>query len=81
MSAWVMHYKDYPNWIGTSTIHLGFQTIIPLPLFELSPRAYVFHFLIEDDELVLVVDSYIHPRPYTLEQVEQINKIWNKFYD
>ena len=81
MQAWVMHYKDYSSWVCTSTMHLGFQTLLPLPLFELSPGAYVLHFLIEDDELVLVVDSYIHPRPYTLEQVEEINKIWNKFYD
>lgn len=81
MQAWVMHYKDYPSWVCTSTMHLGFQTLLPLPLFELSPGAYVLHFLIEDDELVLVVDSYIHPRPYTLEQVEEINKTWNKFYD
>ena len=81
MQAWVMYYKDYRNWVWTSTMHLGFQTIIPLPLFELSPKAYVLHFLIEEDELVLIVDSYIHTIPYTLEQVEEINKTWNKFYE
>ena len=81
MQAWVMHYKDYPSWIRTSTIHLGFQMLLPLPLFELSPEVYVLSFLIEEDELILVVDAYIHPRPYTLEQVEEINKTWNKFYE
>ncbi len=81
MSAWVMHYKDYRNWVGTSTIHLGFQLLIPLPLFELSPKVYALHFLIEEDELILVVDAYMHHKPYTLEQVEEINKTWNKFYE
>lgn len=78
MSAWVMHYKDYPSWVLTSTIHLGFQMLLPLPLFELSPKV---SFLIGEDELILVIDSYIHGRPYTLEQVEEINKTWNRFYE
>lgn len=81
MSAWIMHYKDYSNWIGTSIIHLGFQIIMPLPLFELYPKTYSLRSLIEENELILVVDAYVHPRPYTLEQVEEINKTWNKFYE
>lgn len=82
MSAWIMHCKDYSNWIGTSIIHLGFQIIIPLPLFELYPKTtHSLRFLIEENELILVVDAYVHPRPYTLEQVEEINKTWNKFYE
>ena len=81
MQAWVMHYKDYSNWIGTSAVHSGFPIIISLPLFELNPSAHSLRFLIKGDELVLVVDAYVHPRPYTLEQVEEINKTWNKFYD
>lgn len=80
MHAWVMYYKDYPNWIWTSIIHFGFQTIIPLPLFELNPNGR-FGFLIEGNELIVVVDAYVHPRPYTLEQVEEINKTWNRFYE
>ena len=62
-------------------MHLGFQVIIPLPLFELNPNAFTLKFLIEENELVLVVDAYVHNRPYTLEQVEEINKTWNKFYE
>ena len=81
MHAWVMCYKDYPSWICTSTMHFGFQVIIPLPLFELNPGSYPLRFLIEENELVLVVDAYVHPRPYTLEQVEEINKTWSKFYE
>lgn len=81
MSAWVMYYKDYPSWICTSAVHLGFQVIIPLPLFELNPNSYSLRFLIEENELVLVVDAYVHSRPYTLEQVEEINKTWNRFYE
>lgn len=81
MSAWIMYYKDYPGWICTSTVHLGFQVIIPLPLFELNPNSYSLRFLIEENELVLVVDAYVHSRPYTLEQVEEINKTWNRFYE
>ena len=81
MHAWIMHYKDYPNWIWTSTIHFGFQVIIPLPLFELNPNAHTLRFLIEENELILVVDAYVHPRPYTLEQIEEINKTWNRFYE
>ena len=81
MQAWVMYYKDYPSRVLTSTMHLGFQVIIPLPLFELNPNSYSLRFLIEENELVLVVDAYVHLRPYTLEQVEEINKTWNKFYE
>ena len=79
MSAWIMYDRDYSNWIWTSTIHFGFQTIIPLPLFELNPNEHLR--FIEEDELILVVDGYVHSRPYTLEQVEEINKTWNKFYE
>lgn len=79
MYAWIMYARDYSNWVYTSTIHFGFRTIIPLPLFELNPNEYLG--LIKENELILVVDGYEHPRPYTLEQVEEINKIWNKFYD
>lgn len=81
MQAWVMYNRDYSNWIWTSVIHFGFQDIILLPLFDLTPKAYSSRFLIEENDLILVVDTYIHPRPYTLEQVEEINKTWNKFYD
>ena len=81
MQAWVMHNKDYQSWVCTSTMHFGFQVITPLPLFELNPpNADFLRFLIEEDELILVVDAYVHSRPYTLEQVEEINKTWNKFY-
>ena len=81
MQAWVMYFKDYRNWIWTSTMHFGFQVIIPLPLLELNPNSYSIKFLIGENELVLVVDAYVHSRPYTLEQVEEINKTWNKFYE
>lgn len=61
---------------------LDFKIIIPLPLFELYPKTtHSLRFLIEENELILVVDAYVHPRPYTLEQVEEINKTWNKFYE
>ncbi len=74
-----MYTRDYSNWIGTSTMHFGFRRIIQLPLFELNPNEYLG--LIRENELILVVDEYVHHRPYTLEQVEEINKTWNKFYD
>jgi hypothetical protein len=60
-------------------MHFGFRRIIQLPLFELNPNEYLG--LIRENELILVVDEYVHHRPYTLEQVEEINKTWNKFYD
>ena len=81
MHAWIMYDRDYSNWIWTSTIHFGFQDIIPLPLFDLNPNAYTSGFLIDENDLILVVDRYIHTGPYTLEQIEEINKTWNKFYE
>ena len=80
MSAWVMHNRDYSDWIWTSTMHFGFQITMPLPLFESNPNES-FRFLIGEDELILVVDGYVHSKPYTLEQVKEINKTWNRFYE
>lgn len=37
--------------------------------------------MVEENELILVVDSYVHLKPFTLEQVEEINKTWDKFYE
>lgn len=80
MSAWIMRAKDYSKWDAVSKTHLGFRIIRELPLFDTSPIA-ITYWMVEEDELILVIDSYVHPAQYTLEQIEEINKTWNKFYE
>ena len=80
MSAWVIQAKDYRKWIVLSKYHWGFQTIRELPLFEINTSDIPYG-IVEDNELILVTDSYVHPTPYTLEQIEEINKTWDKFYE
>ena len=80
MSAWVMQAKDHSKWASVSKIHLGFQTIRELPLLDANPIA-ITYWMVEENELILVIDSYVHPTPYTLEQIKEINKTWDKFYD
>ena len=80
MSAWIMRAKDHSKWASVSKIHLGFQTIRELPLFDTNPIATMY-WTIEENELILVIDSYVHSIPYTLEEIEEINKTWDKFYE
>ena len=80
MSAWIMRAKDHSKWASVSKIHLGFQTIRELPLLDANPIA-ITYWMVEENELILVIDSYIHPTPYTLEQIKEINKTWDKFYE
>lgn len=80
MSAWIMRAKDHSKWASVSKIHLGFQTIRELPLLDTNPIA-ITYWMAEENELILVIDSYVHPAPYTLKQIEEINKTWNKFYE
>ena len=80
MSAWIMRAKDHSKWASVSKIHLGFQTIRELPLLDINPIA-ITYWMIEENELILVIDSYVHPTPYTLEEIEEINKTWDKFYE
>ncbi len=80
MSAWIMQAKDYPKWIKISTFRWGFQRIMELPLFDTNPISTIY-WMVEENELILVVDSYVHLKPFTLEQVEEINKTWDKFYE
>lgn len=79
MSAWVMQAKDYHKWMIISKFHWGYQMITELPLFDTCPIG-ITDWMVEENELILVTDSYVHPTPYTLEQIEEINKAWNKFY-
>lgn len=90
MNAWVMYCKDYNAWISISDVHYGFQTIYQLPLFSINPSNIAYHTLFDfvlncindnDNELILVVDRYVESYPFTLQQVEEINKTWNKFYE
>lgn len=77
MNAWVLRCKDYsPLRYSTK----GFLYTYELPLFDTDPSPEI-PFLIDDDELILVMDARIHTRSLTLEQIEEINKIWNKFYE
>ena len=80
MSAWIMQAKDHSKWAAVSKVHLGFQTIRELPLFDVNPIATTW-WMAEEKDLILVIDSYVHPIPYTLEQIEEINKTWDKFYE
>lgn len=81
MSAWVMQAKDYRKWTYTACYHAGYQVLIPLPLFELMPDVTYTSRLFGDNELIVVVDLVDNNRPFTLEQVKEINKTWNKFYE
>jgi len=76
MSAWVLRCKDF-SLLRCNT--KGVLYTYELPLFSTDPHSEV-PFFIDDDELVLVMTS-INKRPLTLEQIEEINKIWNKFYE
>ena len=79
MSAWVMRAKDFNWWYPTSNIQC--QLMTDLPLFSTDPDPlFLINFLYPRDELVLVVASDVKI-PFTLEQVEEINKTWNKFYE
>lgn len=76
MNAWVLRCKDF-SLLRYNT--KGALYTYELPLFSTDPPSEV-PFFIDDDELVLVMTS-INKRPLTLEQIEEINKIWNKFYE
>ena len=92
ISAWVLKESDVEWFIPTSTIHIGFDYSTKLPLFSTTPLVRKYrkcHY--EDDELILLIDGYElleHNimfdveviRGFTLEEVEEINKTWNKFY-
>lgn len=76
MKAWVLRRKDY------SLLHhvtKSFVYIFELPLFDVNPIPTT-SFLINDDELMLIVEVSTGTLIFTLEQVEEINKTWNKFY-
>ena len=82
MAAWVMHFEDYQWWYPTSDVHLGFDRIIQLPLFDTFPEiTHWWRYSPTGEELILVVDIYVNPRPFTLKQVDDINKTWNLFYE
>jgi len=81
MSAWVMRVKDFNWWHRISNVHYGFEKMYILPLFNSYPINNKVYSYEDDNELILVVDGYIHYIPYSLEQIEEINKTWNKFYE
>lgn len=93
LPAWVLKASDVEWFLPISTIHVGFVYSAKLPLFSITPfvmRLYRrCHY--EDDELILLIDGYELfksnvifgfgiMRGFTLEEVEEINKTWNKFY-
>lgn len=70
MSAWVMRWRDLNLFKHITNIY--FSTAFMLPLFDTYPRSTDMNF--EDDQLILIVNAFANPRPFTLEQVEEINK-------
>ena len=93
LNAWVLKASDVNWFVPTSTIHVGFGYVANLPLFSVSPIFIKYRkCFYDDDELILLIDVYdlyINQgvfnagvvRDFTLEEVEEINKIWNKFYE
>lgn len=76
MNAWVLRCKDY-SILRYNTNR--FLYTYELPLFDTDPSPEI-PFLIDDDELILVMGDRI-THSFILEQIEEINKIWNKFYE
>lgn len=90
--AWVLKESDVEWFLPTSIIHIGFVYSTKLPLFSTMPLVMKYrkcHY--EDDELILLIDGYELFKKntmsgigvmfeLTLEEVEEINKTWNKFY-
>jgi hypothetical protein len=74
-----MQAKDYRKWIKISAFRWEYQMIMELPLFDINPIS-ITYWMAEENELILVIDSYVHLKPFTLEQIEEINKTWDKFY-
>lgn len=78
MKAWVLRRKDY-RLLCNCTNSVLINTYA-LPLFDTNPPLEI-PFLMDDDELILVVDFITNEHSLTLEQVEEINKTWNRFYE
>ncbi len=88
ISAWVLKASDVEWFLPTSTMHIGFVYSTKLPLFSTTPLVIRYrkcHY--EDDELILLIDGYEYitfgtgaMSEFTLDEVEEINKTWNKFY-
>ena len=85
--AWVLKESDVEWFLPTSTIHIGFVYSTKLPLLSTTPLIRKYrkcHY--EDDELILLIDIHEYFSTevmceFTLEEVEEINKTWNKFYE
>lgn len=78
MKAWVMRWRDLNLFERVNYVYIS--AVFMLPLFDTYPRIEeVLNF--KDDQLILIINTSVNPRPFTLEQVEEINKTWNKFYE
>lgn len=77
MKAWVLRRKDYKLLCHCTNSVLYTYA---LPLFDTNPPLEI-PFLMDEDELILVIDFIINEHSLTLEQVEEINKTWNRFYE
>jgi len=78
MKAWVMKWRDITLFEHVTKVY--FSTVFNLPLFDTCPRSTdILDF--EDDQLILITDTLVNSRPFTLEQIEEINKTWDKFYE
>lgn len=77
IKAWVLRRKDYILLSRCTNSNLNTYA---LPLFDINPPLEI-PFLIDEDELILVIDFIINEHSLTLEQVEEINKTWNRFYE
>jgi len=77
MSAWVMRWRDFNLFEYVNNIYV--PAAFMLPLFDIYPRCTDINF--EDDQLILIIDAFTNLRPFTLEQIEEINKTWDKFYE
>lgn len=78
MKAWIMKWVDIISFERVTKVCIS--TVYTLPLFDTYPRSIdILDF--EDDQLILIIDTFVNSRPFTLEQIEEINKTWNKFYE
>lgn len=84
LNAWVLKIRDLDLFLGISSLRYKGWMIYDLPLFSIDPYIKnITYFLFNKDknDLVLIISNSYESKKFTLEQVEEINKTWNKFYE
>lgn len=84
INAWVLKICDLDLFLGISSLRYRGWMIYDLPLFSIDPSIKnITYFLFNKDknDLVLIISNSYELKNFTLEEVEEINKTWNKFYE